>query len=96
MALNDDGSVNREIRLPDIASNPAKAVIISCQDAYSIAASNGFPSEFSFASFEYSDEEKVFVWIIIDSRKTEPDNPLNGKGTYKRIEIDANTGNVGH
>lgn len=94
MVLNDDGSVNREIGLPEIASNPAKAVIISCWDAYSIAAKNGFPSEFSFASFEYSEEEKVFVWIITDSRNTEPDNPINGKGTYKRIEIDANTGNV--
>jgi hypothetical protein len=94
MALNDDGSVNREIRLPDIASNPAKALIISCRDAYSIAASNGFPGEFSIASFEYSEEEKIFVWIITDWRNTEPDHPLNGKGTYKFIEIDANTGNV--
>jgi len=96
MALNDDGSVNREIGLPDIASNPAKADIISCRDAYSIATSNGFPTEFSSARFEYSEEKKVFVWIITDSRETEPDDPLmpRFKGTYKRIEIDANTGTV--
>jgi len=94
MRLNEDGSVNSEIGLPDIRSDPSKAEIVSCQDAYSIAASNGFPSEFSLASFEYSAEEKAFVWIIIDSRNTEPDNPINGKGTYKRIEIDAKTGNV--
>jgi hypothetical protein len=94
MRLNEDGSVNSEIGLPDIRSDPSKAEIVSCQDAYSLAASNGFPSEFSSASFEYSEEEKVFVWIITDSRNTEPDNPINGKGTYKRIEIDANTGIV--
>lgn len=96
MVLNDDGSVNREIGLPDIASNPAKAVIISCWDAYSMAANNGFPTEFSYASFEYSEEKKIFVWIITDTRKTEPDDPLmpGFNGTYKHIEIDANTGTV--
>jgi hypothetical protein len=96
MVLNDDGSVNREIGLPDIASNPAKADIISCWNAYSIAASNGFPSEFSFARFEYSKEKEIFVWVIEDSRETEPDDPLmpRFKGTYKNIEINANTGAV--
>lgn len=96
MALNDDGSVSREISLPDIASNPAKAEIIPCKDAYSIAARNGFPRAFSSASFEYSEEKKVFIWIITDSRETEPDDPLmpRFKGTYKHIEIDANTGAV--
>ena len=94
MALNNDGSVNAEIRLPNIAFNPAKADIISCQDAYSIAARNRFPSEFSSARFEYSEKKKVFVWIVTDSRNTEPANPINGKGTYRHIEIDANTGTV--
>lgn len=96
MVLNEDGSVNREIRLPDIASNPAKAGIISCWDAYSIAANNGFPSEFSSAEFEYSEENKAFVWIITDTRKTEPDDALmpSFNGTYKHIEIDANKGTV--
>ncbi len=96
MVLNDDGSVNREIGLPEIASNPAKADIISCWDAYSIAANNGFPSQFSSASFDYSEEKKVFVWIITDTRGTEPDNPLmpRYKGTYNNIEINANTGTV--
>jgi hypothetical protein len=96
IVLNDDGSVNREIGLPDIASNLAKADIISCWDAYSIAASNGFPSEVSSASFEYSQEKKVFVWIITDTRETEPDDLLMPRfnGTYKHVEIDANTGTV--
>jgi hypothetical protein len=96
MVLNDDGSVNREIGLPDIASNPAKAAIISCWDAYSTASNNGFPSEFSYARFEYSEGKKIFVWIITDTRETEPDDPLmpSFNGTYKHIEIDANTGTV--
>jgi hypothetical protein len=96
MVLNDDGSVNREIGLPDIVSNPAKADIISCCDAYSIAANDGFPSEVSSASFEYSEEKKVFVWIITDTRETEPDDLLIPRfsGTYKHVEIDANTGTV--
>ena len=96
MALNEDGSVNVDIRLPDIASNPAKAVIISCQDAYSVAATNGFPKEVSHAWFEYSESQKSFVWIITDSRETEPDDPLMPRfnGTYKKVEIDANTGRV--
>src|SRR5215471_9462249 len=80
MVLNDDGSVNQEIGLPEIASNPAKAAIISCWDAHSIAANNGFPIEFSSARFDYSEEKKVFVWIITDSRETEPDDPLMPRG----------------
>src|SRR6202521_5771894 len=83
MALNDDGSVNAEIRLPNIALNAAKADIISCKDAYLIAASRGFPTEMSSARFEYSQEQKSFIWIITDSRETEPDDQLmfrfNGK-----------------
>jgi len=44
--------------------------------------------------FSFSDPYKVFVWIITDSRETEPDDPvmLRFKGTYKNIEINANTG----
>jgi len=96
MALNADGSINGEIRLPDIALNPAKAEIISCRGAYSMAASNGFPIEVSFARFEYSKEQKSFIWIIRDTRETEPDDPLipRFKGTYKRIDINAHTGAV--
>jgi hypothetical protein len=96
MALNEDGSVNIDIRLPDIASNPAKAAIISCQDAYSVAATNGFPKEFSRAGFEYSEGQKSFIWIVTDSRETQPDDPLMPRlnGTYKKIEIDANAGKV--
>ena len=96
MVLNDDGSVNREIGLPDIASNPDKADIISCWDAYSIAAKNGFPGEISSASFEYSEEKKIFVWNITDTSETDADDPLMPRfnGTYRHIEIDANTGAV--
>jgi hypothetical protein len=96
MALNDDGSIKVEIRLPDIRQNPEKAEIISCPEAYSIAESKSFPMQFSSARFEYSQEQKSFVWIIIDSREVEPDDPLMppGKGTYRCIEINANTGAV--
>jgi hypothetical protein len=96
MALNDDGSVKAEILLPDISQNPEKAELISCREAYSIAESKGFPTQFSSARFEYSQKQKSFIWIITDSREVQPDNPLmrRGKGTYRRIEINANTGAV--
>lgn len=96
MALNDDGSIKVEIRLPDIRQNPEKAEIISCREAYRIAEGKSFPMQFSSARFEYSQKQKSFIWIIIDSREVEPDNPLmpRGKGTYRCIEINANTGAV--
>ena len=64
--------------------------------AYAIAGKNGFPTEVSVPSFEYSEEKKTFVWIITDARETQPDDPLmpGFEGTYKHIEIDANTGTV--
>lgn len=99
MVLNEDGSVKVDIRLPDIGSNPEKSEIISCAEAYSIAATRDFPIDLSSAQFEYSEEQKSFVWIITDSREVDPDDSLlmiigRFNGTYRRIEISANTGAV--
>jgi hypothetical protein len=56
----------------------------------------GFPRDSLSARFDYSEDEKSFVWIVTDIRGTEPDNPLViiGKGTYKHIEMNATTGSV--
>ncbi|MGB7624501.1 MAG: hypothetical protein WBN92_19315 [Terriglobia bacterium] len=96
LALNDDGSINEEIKLPNIGQNPSKAKIISCKEAYSIAVAQGFPKNHISAEFEYSKDEESFVWIVRDSTGTEPDEPFlpKGKGTYKKIDINANTGVV--
>jgi len=97
MVLNEDGSVWRSIDLPDIGSNPSKGVLISCRDAYAIAARSGFPENVSSARFEYWLEGGSFVWIITNSRPTTPDDLLAyvpGGGTYKKIAINANSGTV--
>jgi hypothetical protein len=96
MRLNEDGSVNSEINLPDIAFDFSRAEIISCQVAYSIAAMQGFEVEYCSARFDYSEEQKSFVWIVSDSRRAEPDNLLfqTFRGTYKSVDVNANTGAV--
>ena len=97
LALNEDGSVNQEINLPNIAQNSAKGKIISCQEASEIADKNGFPKKFQSQYFEYNAEQDTFVWQIHDNRKTEPDgNPLIyiGQGTYNILEVNANNGSI--
>lgn len=96
LVLNDDGSIREDLNLPAIAANPEKAQIISCKEAYAVAVNQGFPRDSLSARFDYSEDEKSFVWIVTDIRATEPDDPLVviGKGTYKHIEINANTGSV--
>jgi len=97
LALNEDGSVNEEINLPEIAENPAKGKIIPCRSAAEIAAQNGFPKKFQNQYFEFNYEQKIFVWEIHDRRPTTPDESLlglAGNGTYNVIQINANTGEV--
>lgn len=98
IVLNEDGSVNREINLPDVVSDPSKAEIIPCSAAYSIAESSGFPRDLCGIRFEYSGERQAFVWILTDPRETEPDDPwyrsLGVGRTYRQIDIDANTGAI--
>ena len=98
LVLNDDGSIRQGMNLPDIAAHPEKAQIISFNDASSIAVNKGFPKHSISAQFEYSGNEKAFVWIVTDNRETEPDEKpivlIHGRGTYKHIEINANTGSV--
>jgi hypothetical protein len=96
LVLNDDGSIRKGMNLPDIATHPEKVQIISCKEAYTVAMNQGFPRDTLSARFDYSEEEQSFVWIVTDIRGTKPDEPLiiAGKGTYKHIEINANTGSV--
>ena len=97
LALNENGSVNEEINLPDIAENPIKGKIIPCEIASEIAEQNGFPKKFQSQYFEYNAEQNTFVWQIHDNRKTNPDESqlfYIGQGTYNVIEINANKGTV--
>jgi hypothetical protein len=93
LALNDDGSVNEEIKLPNIAKDPARAEIISCSDALVIAVAHGFPRGRVSPWFEYSSERDIFIWIVTDSQPIEPPGPF-GNGTYRKMELNANTGEV--
>lgn len=97
LVLNDDGSIREDIRLPDIGAHSEKAQLISCKRAIEIAAINGFPKEAVSVSFDYSADGDTLVWIVTDSRGTTPDESLlgfMGQGTYKKIVINANTGQV--
>ncbi|MBL8181894.1 MAG: hypothetical protein JNL64_09830 [Blastocatellia bacterium] len=97
LVLDDDGSIREDIGLPDIGVHPEKARIISCRRAIEIAAINGFPKKAMSVSFDYSADADTFVWIVTDSRGTTPDESLLGlvgQGTYKKIVINANNGEV--
>jgi hypothetical protein len=93
VALNEDGTVSKEINLPDIGAEPNKAQLISCQDALGIAAGRGFPESRTSARFEYSPEHNSFIWTLTDSRRIDPP-PYFGKGTYRTIDVEASTGKV--
>lgn len=91
------GNLLADLALPDIASNPSKAVLVPCKEALAIAVKNGFPLERSSIYFIYDWDTKNFVWDIHDNKAVEPDNPILGlisKGTYRRIFVDASTGNA--
>jgi hypothetical protein len=97
VVVDDDGSIRKDIYLPDIADHPEKSKIIPCQQAVVIAQHNGFPKQSINVTFDYSPDEATFVWIVTDSRGTTPDKTLlgiKGKGTFKTMEINANTGHV--
>jgi hypothetical protein len=97
LVLNDDGSVREDIGLPDIGTHPEKAQIISCKEAIRIALLNGFSKGAIRVGFGYEPTEDAFVWVITDSRGTTSDETLLaaiGQGTYKKIEIHANSGRV--
>ena len=91
-----NGNIIDDLALPDIASNPQKANLISCKQALTIASKNGFPLERSSIYFEYDWKTESFTWRVSDSQAVEPDEPSFGigQGTHRRISIEANTGNV--
>lgn len=92
LALNDDGSVNEDIKLPNIGKNPAKAEIISCENAIQIAVTHGFSRDRISPWFEYSPEHDSFIWVLTDSKRV--DSGQYGNGTYRKIDVDANTGEI--
>jgi len=90
---NADGSVNEQIRLPNIAADLQMANLISCEAAVQKGVDEGFPREDTSPDFGYSSECDCFVWVLT-SGKAIAQTSLVGKGTYKKIDIDANTGRV--
>jgi hypothetical protein len=92
VALNDDGSVNEEITLPNIGADPTKASIVSCKQAIAVAVAQGFPRERIFPWFEYSAEHDSFIWKLSDSQRIDPGAP--GNGTYRVVDVNASTGKV--
>lgn len=92
VALNDDGSINEEIKLPNIGADLTKANIISCQQAIAVAVKQGFPRARVSPWFEYSPEHDCFIWILTDNQRIDPG--ARGNGTYRNIDVNANTGKV--
>jgi hypothetical protein len=92
LALNDDGSVNEEIKLPNIGADPSKGRILSCKEAIDIAVGEGFPRERIFPWFEYSSEHDCFIWTLTDQQRIDPG--MRGNGTYRAIDVNANTGKI--
>ena len=96
VVANATGNIIEDLALPDIASNPQKANLISCKQALAIASKNGFPLERSSIYFVYDWKTESFTWSVHDSQAVEPDEPLFGfgQGTYRKISIEADTGKV--
>jgi len=90
------GKLIEDLALPDIASDPQKAKLVSCKEALSIASRNGFPLERTSILFEYDWDSSSFTWKLYDRKAVEPDEPLFGigKGTYRNMLIEAHTGKV--
>ena len=96
------GNIIDDLALPDIASNPQKAELISCKAALTIAEKNGFPLERSSIYFIYDWDSQNLVWDIHDNKAVEPDKTDNsllnlisiGQGTYRKIFINSSSGKV--
>jgi hypothetical protein len=90
------GKIIDDLALPDIASHPNKANLISCRDALLIAAKNNFPTERILIYFDYDSKNASFTWSVYDRRAVLPDNSLFaiGKGTFRKMLIEAQTGKV--
>jgi len=90
------GGLIEKLALPDISSDPGKGLLVSCEDARKTAAKNGFPFDRTSIYFVYDWDSKSFVWMLSDNKAVEPDLPLGleGKGTYRKMLIEAHTGKV--
>jgi len=96
--LDAKGKITDDVSLPDLASSPGKAGLISCKTAIAIANTLGFPGKRSSVRFDFNPETKSFIWIVTDPNPTTPDDEplllIIGRGTYRHVDIDANTGEV--
>jgi len=97
VVLDAHGKITDDLALPDLASNPGKARLVSCQVAVATAMTRGFPRDKSSVWFDFDRETKSFVWIVTDNEPVAPDTPplaIMGNGTYRSVDVDANTGMV--
>ncbi len=96
VVADGSGKLIDDLALPNIASEPQKAKLISCKEALAIASRNGFPRERTSIYFVYDWESGSFTWMLSDNKTVEPDEPLFfiGKGTYRKMLIEAHTGKV--
>ena len=96
VVANEKGDLIEELPLPNIAADELKGNLISCKQALEIAERNGFPRNQSSIYFWYDWDSQSLAWHVHDRRAVEPDQPLFmvGKGTYRKIIIDAATGKV--
>jgi len=95
VVTDGSGKLIEDIALPNIASDPKKAQIISCNEAREIAEKNGFPLDRTSIYFDYDWDSGSFIWELYDNKAVETDIPIFiGQGTFRKILIEAHTGRV--
>lgn len=96
VVADGSGRIIDDLSLPDIASDPKRAELVSCKEAREIAAKNGFPLSRTSIYFIYDWDSHSFTWMLSDNKAVEPDEPswFRGKGTFRKMLIEAHTGKV--
>jgi len=95
VVADSNGRLVDDLALPDIASDPQKANLISCGEAKQVAKRNGFPLNRSSIYIVYDWDIGSLTWIIYDKKEVQPDNHSFVTGpTHRNIAIDAHTGRV--
>jgi hypothetical protein len=83
--LDKNGDVLKEIDLPAIRQNPAKANFISVKEAIAIGKKKKFKT--SFVELAYREKEDSIVWKLVR-------NPSGPDGYTHQIEVSAHDGSV--
>lgn len=84
-----DGSVMKEIDLPEIAKHPERAQFVSTSKAFGIARQEGFDLAKTEAELDYRVDPGVCVFSF--RQLTSHDGPLL---SYKCLDIDAHNGKI--